>query len=167
MNEEKQGGALFAVVFVSLFVILASGGALLQYFKSTNSEIKLSPMQASATVDRDEHGCYIPGGFTWCSLKTKCLRVWEEPCEYTEEESGVSTDGIKHIPLEDAAQIAQKSECSKDGTFLLDKRWYNEFTRTWWISMETKKQGCDAACVVSEETLTAKTQWMCSGFMAR
>jgi len=30
--------------------------------------------------DRDEHGCLIPAGYTWCEEKQKCLREWEEPC---------------------------------------------------------------------------------------
>ncbi len=30
--------------------------------------------------DRDEHGCIGSAGYSWCELKQKCLRVWEEPC---------------------------------------------------------------------------------------
>lgn len=29
----------------------------------------------------DEHGCYISAGYSWCTIKQKCLRIWEEPCE--------------------------------------------------------------------------------------
>lgn len=31
--------------------------------------------------DRDEHGCIGSAGYTWCPIKNKCLRVWEEKCE--------------------------------------------------------------------------------------
>lgn len=31
--------------------------------------------------DRDEHGCIGSAGYSWCELKQKCLRVWEEKCE--------------------------------------------------------------------------------------
>lgn len=31
--------------------------------------------------DRDEHGCIGSAGYSWCALKDKCLRVWEEKCE--------------------------------------------------------------------------------------
>ncbi len=31
--------------------------------------------------DRDEHGCLGPAGYSWCEVKQKCLRVWEEKCE--------------------------------------------------------------------------------------
>lgn len=31
--------------------------------------------------DRDAHGCIGSAGYTWCEVKDKCLRVWEEKCE--------------------------------------------------------------------------------------
>ncbi len=30
--------------------------------------------------DRDEHGCIGSAGYTWCAVKNKCLRSWEESC---------------------------------------------------------------------------------------
>lgn len=32
---------------------------------------------------KDEHGCLIPAGYSWCEEKQKCLRVWEEKCDET------------------------------------------------------------------------------------
>ncbi|MFH0737475.1 MAG: hypothetical protein V1827_02165 [Candidatus Micrarchaeota archaeon] len=31
--------------------------------------------------DKDEHGCLIAAGYSWCEEKGKCLRIWEEPCQ--------------------------------------------------------------------------------------
>jgi len=31
--------------------------------------------------DKDSHGCIGSAGYTWCELKQKCLRTWEEKCE--------------------------------------------------------------------------------------
>ena len=31
--------------------------------------------------DKDEHGCISSAGYSWCAVKNKCLRVWEEKCE--------------------------------------------------------------------------------------
>lgn len=31
--------------------------------------------------DRDEHGCIGSAGYSWCEIKQKCLRAWEESCE--------------------------------------------------------------------------------------
>lgn len=28
----------------------------------------------------DEHGCITPAGYSWCEIKQKCLRTWEEEC---------------------------------------------------------------------------------------
>lgn len=30
--------------------------------------------------EKDEHGCLIPAGYSWCEEKQKCLRTWEENC---------------------------------------------------------------------------------------
>jgi hypothetical protein len=30
--------------------------------------------------DRDAHGCIGSAGYSWCEAKSKCLRIWEEPC---------------------------------------------------------------------------------------
>jgi hypothetical protein len=30
--------------------------------------------------DRDEHGCIGSAGYSWCELKQKCIRPWEEQC---------------------------------------------------------------------------------------
>lgn len=32
---------------------------------------------------KDEHGCLIAAGYSWCEAKQKCLRTWEEKCEAT------------------------------------------------------------------------------------
>jgi eight-cysteine-cluster-containing protein len=29
---------------------------------------------------KDEHGCIGTAGYSWCEIKDKCLRTWEEPC---------------------------------------------------------------------------------------
>jgi len=34
--------------------------------------------------EKDEHGCVLMAGYTWCEAKQKCLREWEEPCEQEE-----------------------------------------------------------------------------------
>jgi hypothetical protein len=30
--------------------------------------------------NKDEHGCLGSAGYSWCAVKNKCLRVWEESC---------------------------------------------------------------------------------------
>jgi len=31
--------------------------------------------------DKDVHGCIGSAGYSWCQIKNKCLRIWEEKCE--------------------------------------------------------------------------------------
>lgn len=68
---------------------------------------------------------------------------------------------------EKAFDIARESsDCSMAGV-LTDKYVYNDSTKTWWIDLERmpelEKDGCNPACVVSEETETAEVNWRCTG----
>ncbi|OGZ33642.1 MAG: hypothetical protein A2Y98_01780 [Candidatus Portnoybacteria bacterium RBG_19FT_COMBO_36_7] len=38
---------------------------------------------------KDEHGCLIAAGYSWCEAKQKCLRTWEEPCVFLSDEQGI------------------------------------------------------------------------------
>ena len=31
--------------------------------------------------DKDAHGCIGSAGYSWCGVKQKCLRPWEEACD--------------------------------------------------------------------------------------
>ena len=82
------------------------------------------------------------------------------------EESG---EGEIILPLssDEALVIAQESkECSMAG-ILTDEYFYNENSKTWWIDLERmpelEKDGCNPACVVSEETKMAEVNWRCMG----
>jgi hypothetical protein len=68
------------------------------------------------------------------------------------------------ITFDEAREIAQNSDCVKDGS-LTDTYVYNPSTRTWWIDLEpfTPREGCNPACVVSENTKTAEINWRCTG----
>lgn len=99
--------------------------------------------------DKDEHGCIGSAGYSWCEPQQKCLRVWEEPCG-------------QQITLGEAITIANNSVCTENGK-LMDETFYNNVTKTWWIELDIKKDGCNPACVVSEETKTAEINWRCTG----
>lgn len=72
------------------------------------------------------------------------------------------------ISIEEARAIAEKSECTEKGT-LKDEYVYNENSKTFWISLEMKeefkKDICNPACVVSEDTKTAEINWRCTGLL--
>ncbi len=39
------------------------------------------PKEQLVGNDEDEHGCKASAGYSWCEIKQKCLRTWEEKCE--------------------------------------------------------------------------------------
>lgn len=41
---------------------------------------KSKPGEKLIGGDKDDHGCLIGAGYSWCEAKSKCLRVWEEKC---------------------------------------------------------------------------------------
>ncbi len=50
----------------------------------TSNKLFSLDAQTSPTVvggDRDAHGCIGSAGYSWCEVKNKCLRVWEEACQ--------------------------------------------------------------------------------------
>lgn len=75
------------------------------------------------------------------------------------------------LPLDREAAFAiarENRECSNAG-ILTDKFAYNENSKTWWIDLERmpelERDGCNPACVVSEETKQAEVNWRCTGLI--
>jgi len=65
----------------------------------------------------------------------------------------------------EAKTIAEKS-CIKGGE-ALGGGTYNENTKTWWFdaNLNATREGCNPACVVSEETKKAEINWRCTGLI--
>ncbi|HEC20959.1 MAG TPA: hypothetical protein ENI70_00400 [Candidatus Peregrinibacteria bacterium] len=86
----------------------------------------------------------------------------------TFEITGKAASRTSALTLEEAIAISQKSECTEKGS-LTDNYNYNESTKTWWIDLdmneEFKKEFCNPACVVNEETKTAEINWRCTGLL--
>ena len=85
----KQKGFVIPLI-ISIIAILAIGGGL-YFYKTKKADTSLNNPVASSTVatstlvggDRDVHGCIGSAGYSWCQVKNKCLRTWEEKCEAT------------------------------------------------------------------------------------
>jgi len=73
---------VLSLLFLVLFLSACSLNSL---NKDNKDEEKLDPTKQSNLVggDHDEHGCIGSAGYSWCEIKQKCLRVWEEECEGT------------------------------------------------------------------------------------
>jgi len=68
------------------------------------------------------------------------------------------------MSIKEAEEISKNSECKEQGN-LLDFYICNEITGTWWIELETEKEGCNPACVVDVETKEAVINWRCTGLL--
>jgi hypothetical protein len=63
----------------------------------------------------------------------------------------------------EARVIAEKTCINSSES--LKKGAYNQYTKTWWFdaNLNSSQEGCNPACVVSEETKTAEINWRCTG----
>ncbi len=71
------------------------------------------------------------------------------------------------ILLETEARIIAEKTCIKGGEVLATGT-YNKNSKTWWYdaNLNATREGCNPACVVSEETKTAEINWRCTGLKA-
>jgi hypothetical protein len=143
-------------IFVVLLVILAGCTQPNPAAENVSENISNDMSENESALvggDKDEHGCIGSAGYTWCEGKQRCLRPWEEPCE-------------AKLNLSEAIDIAQKSDCIKEGS-LTTETMYNNVSGTWWIDMNLSepKPGCSPACVVYEQNGTAEINWRCTGLI--
>lgn len=69
------------IYIIILLLIIIGAGA---FFYLNNKQVVLDNNIDSEEIvggDRDEHGCIPSAGYSWCEVKNKCLRIWEEPCQ--------------------------------------------------------------------------------------
>ncbi len=78
----------------------------------------------------------------------------------------IPSENSEKLTIDKAIEIAKNSECIEKGT-LTDNYMYNEYTKTWWIDLnmkeEFKKDYCNPACVVNEDTKSAEINYRCTG----
>jgi len=59
------------IIFGFVVIVLIAAG--IYYFNFHKKEQMIGGQ-------KDEHGCLIPAGYSWCEASRKCLRTWEEYC---------------------------------------------------------------------------------------
>lgn len=74
---------------------------------------------------------------------------------------------VKSLMPEAEARVIAEKACIKGGESLAPG-YYNENSKTWWYdaNLNAVKEGCNPACVVSEQTKTAEINWRCTGLIA-
>lgn len=70
----------------------------------------------------------------------------------------------ENLLSETEAKAIAENSCIKGGE-ALGSGMYNENSKTWWFdaNLNGTREGCNPACVVSEETKTAEINWRCTG----
>jgi hypothetical protein len=65
------------------------------------------------------------------------------------------------------ARIIAEASCIKGGVALSSGGTYNQNSQTWWFdaNLNATQEGCNPACVVSEQTKTAEINWRCTGLI--
>jgi len=77
------GGSLFVIAGL-IFYGFVFFGKRNNPIQSTSMKIPISQPTAVIPMvgnDKDKHGCIGSAGYSWCEIKNKCLRIWEEKCE--------------------------------------------------------------------------------------
>lgn len=71
---------------------------------------------------------------------------------------------INSLLSEAEARVIAEKSCIKGGETLAAGT-YNKNSKTWWYdaNLNSTREGCSPACVVSEETRTAEVNWRCTG----
>lgn len=78
--------------------------------------------------------------------------------------SNAAPQGNDQIISEARARAIAEASCIKSGE-TLKPGYYNAGTRTWWFdaTLHETRTGCNPACVVSVDSMTAEINWRCTG----
>ena len=89
----KNSSSIFIVkILIAVIILLVSIGCIYLYVNRDSTGTAV-PNQNTNMVgnDKDAHGCIGSAGYSWCEIKNKCLRTWEEKCEATKTVSNTSS----------------------------------------------------------------------------
>jgi len=75
MRKNKTLFAIFITIFLITILFLS------YYFLHFKKISILKEPEQLIGGQKDAHGCLIGAGYSWCEVKQKCLRIWEEKCE--------------------------------------------------------------------------------------
>ncbi|MBU1202797.1 hypothetical protein KKH39_02010 [Patescibacteria group bacterium] len=94
----------FFVGFLAIFSGILLMGASCQnnqdLYNQNNSNIVEEQLDNQPLIggDKDEYGCLISAGYSWCETKNKCLRTWEEECSVVENSNQNQTIPVVKTP---------------------------------------------------------------------
>ncbi|NTV44673.1 MAG: META domain-containing protein [Candidatus Yonathbacteria bacterium] len=98
--------------------------------------------------DSDEHGCKASAGYSWCEVKNKCLRPWEEACVASGGTTASSLVGKKWMWVRTTYTDGQTVTPKKADTFGLT------FDASGHVSVATDCNSMGGSYVTKGSTLT-------------
>jgi len=118
---------VIVVVLITLAGLVSYKG---QIVKNDAEENSATSSEQIVGGDKDIHGCIGSAGYSWCEVKNKCLRVWEEKCESistgtenkitaNSSEKCLANNGVWY-PVENVCEInslSQEGCLAKGGVF--------------------------------------------------
>jgi hypothetical protein len=67
--------------------------------------------------DKDEGGCLVGAGYSWCEKKNKCIRAWEEPCD----DAVLDDEGLIKKYLSDNISLLAPDKSAAGGFFTVSE----------------------------------------------
>jgi hypothetical protein len=116
------------IIFLVLLISLA---AILSFYKNNLNN-------NSSTIvggDRDTHGCIGSAGYSWCEVKNKCLRIWEEKCEISIDNTSTSTRALSQCAQKEGVWYPKEKICEA-----------NQLSKSQCIEQEGEFNECASAC---------------------
>jgi len=87
------------ILLIVVVVILIIGAVIAYaYYTGKNGQriVADNTNQPLIGGQKDEGGCLIAAGYSWCASKQKCLRPWEEKCYEAEESALAQIFAVNH-----------------------------------------------------------------------
>ena len=77
--DNENIGLIFGVIMV--LVIIALVVLVMNSTPTEDVAILDENQQTLLGGDKDEHGCIISAGYSWCESKQICVKLWEFQCD--------------------------------------------------------------------------------------
>jgi hypothetical protein len=88
-NAQKNILTIFLTVVIASSAIVSGAYAYKIWVGPAINKPESEDANRLIGGQKDEHGCLIPAGYSWCQIKQKCLRTWEEVCDITQDEQRI------------------------------------------------------------------------------
>ena len=154
------------ILVLTLAAMVALAGCAQQEI-SREEAIEIAEGYCAETANLTDQMAYNNNTRSWSILLDLEMPGCNPTCmvfeNRTAEINYMCTGLIVDITEEEAIEIAESSDCIEAGN-LTDRTMYNNNSMTWWIDLDTEKEGCAPACVVHNNG-TAEVNWRCTGLI--